>query len=131
MHSRKQSQRKKGSKDLPPNITLKADGCCRQLEQNAVGREGAGTEAGHTAQHAHHAMLEMTERMTYYFGNFKDIGQEKLNTSLNANFKAASNANGMLQTIPAPKVQRQWEAVSTPMGGIQIPTPTAACHIQA
>ena len=58
---------------------------------------------------------------------FGHAGQAEFNADFNANF----NADGMLQGVPTPKVQRQWEAVSTPMGGLQIPTPKGACHITA
>ena len=47
----------------------------------------------------------------------------EFNADLNADFNAYFNANGIFQTVPTPKVQRQWEAVSTPMGGFQISTP--------
>ena len=49
----------------------------------------------------------------------------------NADFNANVNADGMLQDAPTPKVQRQREAVSAPMGGLQSPTPKGACHTTA
>ena len=52
-------------------------------------------------------------------------GQAEFNADFNANF----NADGKLQVVPTPKVQRQWEAASTPMGRLQILTPKGACHI--
>ena len=66
---------------------------------------------------------EVTDVGHHLVATTPDLGQEEFNADLNANFNADFNANGMLQTVPAPKVQRQWEAVSTPMAGLQTPTP--------
>ena len=55
------------------------------------------------------------------------LEREGSNADLNTNF----NANGMLQKVSTPKVQRRWEAVSTPMGELRIPTPKGGCYIIA
>ena len=66
---------------------------------------------------------EVTDLGNHLAAAAPNLGQGEFNADLNANFNADFNANGMLQTVRTPKVQRQWEAVSTPMGGLQIPTP--------